>query len=94
MADQEIKNRIIEKMLRKRIVGGKNRTVDAVVNMALPSHDQGRGRQLIDEMLADPTGPIERYGGSRNAIRLTSVAAAVEYLKDNDGNVPFNFDSS
>lgn len=92
MTDQEIKNRIIEKMLRKRIVGGKNRTIDTVVNMALPSHDQGRGRQLIDEMLADPTGPIERYGGSRDAIRLTSVEKAVEYLKENDGNVPFNFD--
>lgn len=91
MSDRAIKNRIIEKMLRKRIVGGKNRTVDAVVNMALPSHDQGRGRQLIDEMVADPTGPIERYGGSRNAIRLTSVKDAVEFLKDNGGNVPFNF---
>lgn len=91
MSDRAIKNRIIEKMLRKRIVGGKNRTVDAVVNMALPSHDQGRGRQLIDEMVADPTGPIERYGGSRNAIRLTSAKDAVEFLKDNGGNVPFNF---
>lgn len=44
MSDQEVKNRIVEKMLRKRIVGGTNRTVDAVVNMALPSHQQGRGK--------------------------------------------------
>lgn len=92
MANQEIKNRIIEKMLRKRIVGGKNRTIDSVVNMTLPSHEQGQGRQLIDDMLADPTAPIERYGGTRDAIRLTSVEDAVEYLKANDGNVPFGFD--
>lgn len=92
MADQEIRNRIIEKMLRKRIVGGKNRTIDSVVNMTLPSHEQGQGRQLIDDMLADPTAPIERYGGTRDAIRLTSVEDAVEYLKANDGNVPFGFD--
>jgi len=91
MSDQEIRNRIVEKMLRKRIVGGKNRTIDSVVNMALPSHDQGHGRQLIDELVADPDGPIERYGGSRDAIRLTSVADAVDYLEDNDGNVPFGF---
>lgn len=92
MSDREICNRIIEKMLRNRIVGGKNRTIDAVVNMSLPSHDQGRGRQLIGEMLSDPGGPIERYGGQRDAIRLRSVEAAVDYLKRNDGNVPFNFD--
>lgn len=92
MADQDIRNRLVEKMLRKRIVGGKNRTVDAVVNMALPSHDQGRGKQIIDNMVADPAAPIERYGGQRDAIRLTSVADAVDYLKANGGNVPFGFD--
>lgn len=79
-------------MLRKRIVGGKNRTIDTVVNMSLPSHEQGQGRQLIDDMLADPTAPIERYGGTRAAIRLTGVEDAVDYLKANDGNVPFGFD--
>jgi len=92
MADQGIKNRIVEKMLRKRITGGKNRTVDAVVNMALPSHDQGRGKQLIDDMVADPLAPIEKYGGARDAIRLTSAEDAVDYLEMNDGNVPFGFD--
>jgi len=92
MDDQDIQNRIIEKMLRKRIVGGKNRTIDTVVNMTLPSHAQGRGRQLIEALLADPTAPIERYGGTRDAIRLTSVDAAVAFLREHDGNVPFGFD--
>lgn len=94
MEDQQIRNRIIEKLLRKRVVGGKNRTIDAVVNMTLPSSEQGRGRQLIDELLADPSGPIQRYGGHRDAVRLTSVEAAVRYLREHDGNVPFNFDST
>lgn len=92
MADQEIRNRLVEKMLRKRIVGGKNRTVDAVVNMALPSHQQGAGRDAIDEMVRAGK-PIEQYGGQRDAIRLTSVEDAVEYLEENDGNVPFGFGS-
>lgn len=91
MSDQEVTNRIVEKMLRKRNVGGKHRTVDAVVNMALPSHQQGRGKTLIDELATDPSGPIEPYGGTRDAIRLTSVEDAVDYLEDNDGNVPFGF---
>jgi len=92
MSDQDIKNRIVEKMLRKRITGGKNRTIDTVVNMTLPSHQQGRGKQLIENMISDPHAPIERYGGTRDAIRLTSAEDAVDYLKDNDGNVPFGFD--
>lgn len=92
MVEQEIKNRLIEKMLRNRIVGGKNATIDAVVNMALQSHQQGDGKEAIDEFIANPTGPVERYGGQRDAIRLTSVEDAVEYLKEHDGNVPFGFD--
>lgn len=91
MEQREIRNRIVEKMLRKRVVGAKNRTVDSVVNVALPSHAQGEGKQLIREMLADPDGPIERYGGQRNAIRLRSVEAAVAYLEGHGGNVPFGF---
>lgn len=91
MGDQELRNRIVEKMLRSRIVGSKNRTIDAVVNMALPSHLQGAGKRAIDEMVAAGK-PIERYGGQRDAIRLTSVEDAVEYLEENGGNVPFGFE--
>ena len=93
MDDQDIKNRIIEKMLRKRVTGGKKQQVDTVVNYSLPSHAQGRGRDLIGDMLADPDAPIEGYGGGhRQNIRLTSPEDAVKYLRDNDGNVPFPFD--
>lgn len=92
MGDKEIRNRTVERMLRNRIVGRKNRTVDSVVNMALPSHERGRGKRLIDEMVADPLAPIEQYGGQRGAIRLTRVAAAVEYLREHGGNGPFGSD--
>lgn len=44
-------------------------------------------------MLKDLNSPIEGYGGgARTNIRLTSVERAVEYLKDNGGNVPFGYD--
>lgn len=89
MVDQQIHNRIVEKMLRKRVIGKRNMTVEGVGNMALASHEQGQGKQAIDEMIAEPDGPIGRYGGTRNAVRLVSVEAAVAYLRSNDGNVPF-----
>jgi hypothetical protein len=80
-------------MLRKRIVGGHKKQLDTVVTMTLPSHEQGRGRTLLEEMLSNPGSPIEGYGGGgRQNIRLRSVDAAVDYLKDNDGDVPFGFD--
>lgn len=91
MTEQEIRNRLVEKMLRKRIVGAKNRQVATVVDMALPSHDQGAGKRAIDEMLADTSAPIERYGGQRGTIPLTSVEDAVAYLERHGGNVPFGF---
>lgn len=80
-------------MLIKGIIGGRKKQVDTVVNQTLPSHLQDRGKQLIQEMLTDPTSPIEGYGGdARKNIRLTGEGAAVDYLKDNGGDVPFGFD--
>jgi hypothetical protein len=61
--------------------------------MGLPTHEHGRARQLLeDEMIPQGEGSIAKYGGQRNAIHLTDVDEAVEYLKDNGGNVPFGFD--
>lgn len=94
MDDQQIKNRIVEKMLLDGpITGGNKTTIDTAVTKYLQSHEQGRGKTLIDEMLKNRSSPIEGYGsGDRKNIRLTSVEAAVAYLKDNDGNVPFGYD--
>lgn len=93
MDDQDVRNRIVRKMLRKRVIGDKKQQIDTVVNYSLPSHEQGRGKQLIEEMLSDPDAPLEGYGGGhRQNVRLTSADTAVEYLKDNDGDVPFGFD--
>jgi hypothetical protein len=94
MDDKEIRNRIVEKMLFDGpITGGNKTTTDTAVNKYLPSHEQGRGKTLIDEMLSDRTSPIEGYGGGgRQNIRLTSVEEAVNFLNDNDGNVPFGYD--
>ncbi|MFD1588523.1 hypothetical protein ACFR9U_16210 [Halorientalis brevis] len=92
MEDQEIRNRIVEKMLRKRVIGDKKQQVTTVVGYSVPTHAQGRAEDLIDEMLTDPESPIEGYGGGhRKNIHLTSADAAVEYLEDNGGDVPFPF---
>lgn len=91
MDDQEIRNAIVSTMLHKRVLGGHKKQVQSVVRMALPSHAEGRGKQLIDDLVQD--GVVERYGGGHRAnVRLTSVDAAVAYLEVNGGDVPFGFD--
>jgi len=71
MEDQDIKNRIVRKMLRKQIVGNHKKQIDSIVNMCLPSHEQGRGKELLEDMATDPHSPVEMYGGGhRQNVRL------------------------
>lgn len=93
MGEREIKNRLVEKLLRNRIIGSKKIRSDTAVDRYLPSHLQGKGKQLVSEMAADPNVPLETYGGGhRQNIRLSDATEAVEYLRENDGNVPFGFE--
>lgn len=94
MQDIEIKCRIVEKLLRKRVIGGHVWSIDKTVNYTLPDSEQGRGRQLIEnEMIPKAEASLGRYGGGhRDNIHLTDREQAVAYLKNNGGNVPFGFD--
>lgn len=93
MDDAEIKCRIVEKLLRDRVLGSHKWSIDKTVNYALPDSEQGRGRRLIeDEMIPRNEASLERYGdGHRENVRLGSVEAAVQFLEKHDGNVPFGF---
>lgn len=94
MDDNEIKCRIVEKLLRQRVFGSHKWSVDKTVDYALPSHEVGRGRELIqNEMVPRNEASLEQYGGgARDNIRLQNVEDAVEFLKEHGGNVPFGFE--
>lgn len=90
MDDQEIRNRIVRKMLRNNVLGGHKKQVQTVIGWAVPSHEAGRAEDLLDELVAE--GVVERYGGGhRENVRLSSVQVAVDYLEENGGDVPFGF---
>lgn len=75
------------------LIGGGNISVAKAVDKHLPTYSQEQVETLINKMLKDPYSPIEGYGGgARGNIRLVSIESAVEYLKENDGNVPFGYD--
>lgn len=91
MDDQDVKNRIVRKMLRKNVIGNHKKQVDTVVGWAVPTDARGRAKDLIDDLVQ--AGVVERYGGGHRAnIRLASADSAVEYLRRNDGDVPFGFE--
>lgn len=92
MSDQELRNKLIEKLLRKQVTGGKKKQKTTVAGW-FKSSDQGKVKDLIDEMATDPSKPLEMYGGGhRENVRLSDVGEAVRYLDRNDGDVPFGFD--
>lgn len=92
MSDQSLKNKLIEKLLRKNVTGGNKVQKDTATNW-FASSDQGQVKHVIDDMATDPSTPLERYGGGhRENIRLSDVGESVRYLDRNGGNVPFGFD--
>lgn len=85
-----LKVKIVRYLARNNVTGGHNRTVDTVKNRAgIPTHAQGDAEDIIRELIRDPKAPVEAYGGQRDSVRLTSMAAAVEFIEDHDGDVPF-----
>lgn len=92
MDDQAVRNKLVFTMLRNRLVGSHKKQVTTVVGWAVATDKRGRAERLLEEMATDPACPVEAYGGGRRSnVRLTSLDAAVDYLKRNDGDVPFWF---
>jgi len=92
-SDIELKCKIVETLLRKRITGGKKIGIDTLLNYSVRDSDAGRARQLLkDEMIPQREASIEQYGGGhRENVRLGSVDDAVKFLEQHDGEVPFGF---
>lgn len=80
--------KVVTKLARKKVVGAHKKQVDTVKNWFATS-DQGKVENLIREMARDPNAPIESYGGSRDNVRLTSMEAAKEYIRDRGGKLPW-----
>ena len=90
---QELKVKIVRYLARNNVTGGHNRTVDTVKNRAgVPTHARGDAEAAIRELIRDPDAPVEAYGGQRDAIRLTSISAAVSYIEAHGGDVPFGLE--
>lgn len=90
--DREIRCRVVRRLVRDNVTGNHKVTVDTA-KRAVATSDRGRAEELIREMVRDPTGPLEAYGGgARDNVRLVSVAAGVRYLKEHGCEVPWGYE--
>ena len=86
--DRDLRLRVIQSLARKRVVGAHKKRADTVKNW-FATDEQGRVEDLIREMIRDPNGPLEGYGGSRDNVRLTSLAAAKRFIEQRGGELPW-----
>lgn len=83
----DLKVKLVRKLASKRVIGGHKKQVDTVKNW-VATDEQGDAEDILRDMVRDPHAPVERYGG-RDAIRLTSMEDAKEFIKDHGGDLPW-----
>lgn len=86
--DRELRLKNVRKLARRKVVGAHKKQVDTVKNW-FATDEQGRFEDLIREMIRDPNGPLEGYGGSRHNVRLTNLAAAKRFIEQRGGELPW-----
>ena len=94
MTETNLKCKLIETMVRKRITGGNKVSIDTLLNYSIRDSEAGKARTLIkDEMIPRREASLVQVGGgARENVQLADIDEAVEFLKDNGGDVPFGFD--
>lgn len=90
--ETELAVKMVKYLVKNRVTGNHKKQMDTVVNRAgIPSHAQGKAREVLEEMIRNPP-PIERYGGGhRDNVRLTSIQEGVEFIEENGGDPPWGF---
>jgi hypothetical protein len=82
---QKLRNKVVRKLLMKRVIGGRKRQIDTVKGW-FSSDEQDAVVKIIEEFLGGGEIPLYKYGGgARDNIHLSEAYGAVEYLYEHDG---------
>jgi hypothetical protein len=92
-SEAEIETKLVRKLLKRRVVGAKKERVETVVRKTgLARHEEGRAKDVLEDLLTDPDSPVQGYGGGgRKNVQLTSVEDAVAFLEERGEDPPFGF---
>ncbi|GAA0524718.1 hypothetical protein SAMN04488066_10627 [Halorubrum aquaticum] len=93
MTDQDLKNKVVNTLLNKRVTGSNKTSIDTLLNYSVRDSEQGKARDLLkDEMLPNAEASIQQVGGgARENVQLADVKEAVRYLYEHGGDVPWGF---
>lgn len=75
--DRELACEIIHKMQRAKILGSHHKQGQTIAGW-WPSHEQGRVKSVLDDLVADPEAPVQHYRS--NTYQLSSYHQADRYL--------------
>lgn len=86
--NQKTKNRAVLKLLSDQAVGSHKKQIDTVKGY-FQSHEQKEAEEALRELSKNPNSPVERIGGHRDTVHLTSMEEGKEYIKSNGGELPW-----
>jgi hypothetical protein len=94
MSETDLKCKIVETLVRKRKTGSNKISIDTLVNYSVRDSNAGTAKKLVrDEMVPRREASIRQVGGgARENVQLADIDEAVDFLKENGGDVPFGFD--
>jgi len=84
----DLRVKIVRKLASNNVTGAHKKHIDTVTGWGFASHNQGKVKELLNELARDPEAPVEKYGG-RDTVRLTSMQDAKEFIKENGGELPW-----
>ena len=79
---REIAVTVVRKMMNDAIYGKNKITVDTAKNRYCLVHNQGKGEQVIRELIRRPEHPVEAYGGERDNIRLVDYDESRDFVEE------------
>lgn len=86
----QIKVKMTANALRNRFINKRHAPSEAIV-CCVATHNRGKASNLLDEMVTKNEAGWVQYGAT-DSYRIVDVDAAVEFVRDNGGDVPFGFD--
>lgn len=85
--------KVVKKLASNRVTGGKHVQMDTVQGWGFASHNRGKVKSVLEDLVRDPKAPVQKYGG-RDNVQLTSMEEAKQFIEDNGGDPPWFLQNS
>ena len=88
-SETAMKVQMTEKALHRGFLNARHAPEEAII-CVLPVHARGKGKEALQEMVTNHEAGWAQYGAT-GTYHIVDEGAAVEFVEDNGGDVPFGF---